>query len=55
MIQNSLICRDINSWLKINENSEKIIKYNDAISKLIKEPPKFIAAFDNRSVFAKVN
>lgn len=55
MIQNSLICKLINDWLKIRENNEKRIKYNDVISKLIKEFPKFIAAFDKRSVLAKVN
>ena len=39
----------------MRENNEKIMKYNNVISKLIKEFPKFIAAFDKRSVLAKVN
>ena len=55
MIQNSLICKLINDWLKIRENKEKIIKYKIVISRLIKEFPKFIAALDKRSVLAKVN
>jgi len=39
----------------MRENNEKIMKYNNAISKLTKEPPKLTAAFDKRSVLAKVN
>jgi len=55
MIQNSLICKLINKQLVIKENMEKNMKYNNVISKLTKEPPKLTAAFDKRSVLAKVN
>jgi hypothetical protein len=55
MIRNSLICKLINVQAKMKENNEKKIKNEDEISKLTKAPPKDTAAFDKRSVFAKVN
>ena len=55
MIRNSLICNDKNNWDRKKDNNEKKIKYEDEISKDIKEFPKDIAALDNRSVLVKVN
>jgi len=55
MIRNSLICKDINNWDREKENNVKKIKYEDEISKEIKEFPKDIAALDKRSVLVKVN
>ena len=40
---------------KKNDHKVKKIIYSDEISKLIKAFPKDIAAFDKRSVLAKVN
>ena len=55
MIRNSLICKLINVQASMKENNEKKINNEHEISKLIKPFPKYMAAFDKRSVFAKVN
>ena len=55
MIPNSFICKLINFQASMKENNENKILNADEISKLIKAFPKDIAAFDKRSVLAKVN
>lgn len=54
-MRNSLICKLIKREDKKNDHKVKKIIYSDEISKLIKAFPKDIAAFDKRSVLAKVN
>ena len=55
MIRNSMICKLINVEASMKEKTEKKIKNENEISKLIKAFPKDIAALDKRSVLPKVN